>query len=117
LLDDRRNPYSTSNQLLSFFGMEMDTTRVFPSREDSASGEAFLFDKAGSIRGGAPLLAASDGTAIASYVKRGDGMVMAFSNSHLFELMSMGATGNEPNPAQRRIYDLEFEMLRRLAKL
>ncbi len=117
LLDDRRNPYSTSNQLLSFFGMEMDTTRVVPSAQDSASGEVFLFDKAGSVRGGRPFLTTSDGTAIISYVQHGGGVVMACANSHLFELRAMGATGNEPDPMQRRIYDLEFDMLRKLLKL
>ncbi len=117
LLDDRRNPYSTSNQLLSRFGMEVDTARVAIGVEDSASADIYLFDEAGSVKGGTPLVATSGGDAIVSYVEMGEGMVMACMNSHIFELRSMGATGAVPDSRQTRIYELEFEMLRRLLKL
>jgi hypothetical protein len=114
MLDDRRNPYSSSNQVLATFGMRMDTTRVVLSPEDSASADGFLFDSAASVVGGTSLLSASDGTSIVSYKEIGSGMVMACSNSHLFEYRSMGATGTVPDARHRRIYDLEFEMLRKL---
>ncbi len=117
VLDDRRNVYSTSNQLLSFFGMRMDTTRVALTAEDSVSAYGPLFDKAGSIEGGTPMVATAGGEAVISYVERDKGMVMACSNSHLFELKSMGATGAIPNPRQRLIYETQFDMLRKLLDL
>jgi hypothetical protein len=117
LLDDRRNPRSTSNQLLSFFDLGMDTTRVVLSGEDSTMGNAHFFDEAGRIAGGTPLVATGGGASIVSYVERGEGMVMACSNSHIFEGNSMGTTATEPDSLQRRIYDLQFEMLRKLMDL
>jgi hypothetical protein len=117
LLDDRRNPYSTSNQLLSGFGLEVDTTRVVTAKEDSTSIDIHLFDKAGSVRGGTPLVTTSGGDAVVSYVELGEGMLMVCMNSHIFEVRSMGATGAEPDQRQSRIYELEFDMLRRLLKL
>ncbi|HUU46699.1 MAG TPA: hypothetical protein VM118_13285, partial [Acidobacteriota bacterium] len=83
VLDDPTNRASTSNQLLVHFGMRFDMTPI-PLAATREVGNV-LWQHGGKVIGGEPLLSAPDGSVSCALAPFGDGQVIAFANSHIFE--------------------------------
>jgi hypothetical protein len=108
ILDDPTNRRSTSNPLLAHFGMRFDMTPITMSAPGVAS---VLWQRGGRVIGGEPLLAAPDGSVSCALNKFGDGQVIAFANSHIFERKTMGYTAMLPNPTQNTISQFEYRLM------
>jgi hypothetical protein len=115
VLDDPRNLNSSTNELLGLFNMKRDTVVVGPAPlQDLRRAIVGSTRWAGAVRGGRPLLLVNDTLVVAAEQRVEQGRVTVFMNSFAFTDAVMGATGANPDPNQRRLYDLEYWFLRRL---
>jgi hypothetical protein len=115
VLDDPRNLNSSTNESLGLFNMKRDTVVVGPAPlQDLRRAIVGSTRWAGAVRGGRPLLLVNDTLVVAAEQRVEQGRVTVFMNSFAFTDAVMGATGANPDPNQRRLYDLEYWFLRRL---
>ena len=115
VMDSSFNKNSTSNEILALFDMKLS----FEPRQDSffldALGQRIATTiYSGIVKGGKPVLIAQDKEPILSQTRRGKGLVVVMVDSMLFSDRMLGTTGIEPNSEQRRLYELEFWLLREL---
>ncbi|MDI6807962.1 MAG: hypothetical protein QME66_03125 [Candidatus Eisenbacteria bacterium] len=117
LLDSPRNWASTGNELIGPFLMKTDTLTVASSAcFDSTRREIATLSNAGMVEGGKPLFTLSNGNPVASYSTFGEGKIVVFNASSNFATETLGGSSALPTPAQRKLYDLEFSLLRFLLK-
>ncbi|HWO57401.1 MAG TPA: DUF4350 domain-containing protein [bacterium] len=112
VLDDPTNAtHSSANQLLAGFGLSLDLRAQAPPAGMTDYLQQVLWTAGGRVVGGEPILAGPDGSAICARVKVGEGQVIAFANSHVFERKTMGYTAMIPNPTQNTISQWEYRLM------
>ena len=117
LLDSVTNGNSTANELLALFGMEIKRERkvALPSTYSTSWMSRLAQNSGLAIEGGEGLLHSTDGIPILSTVKIGKGTIAVMTFSQLFTNPPMGGSYRvEPNQQMRKIYDLEFNLLKGL---
>ncbi len=115
ILDDPRNDPSSTDQILGLFGMRRDTVVVDSAVIRNRQGESIAPARwAGAVLGGKPLLWLSSGAVVAAEDSLEAGTITVFMNSYAFTDAMMGATGANPDARQRRLYELEYWLLRRM---
>ncbi|QTA89411.1 amidotransferase domain-containing protein [Desulfonema magnum] len=120
LVDGKRNKNSTANELLEPLGMKINQKRkaTLPVpysssiyHRQSARNDALT------VEGGTPLLYSSEGSPILSAARVGKGMIAVAGFSQLFVNPNMGGSYRvKPDQRLRAIYNLEFSLIRGLAK-
>ena len=78
-----------------------------PTREVSH----VLWQRGGRVIGGEPIVSAPDGSVSWGIKPFGEGQVVAFANSHIFERKTMGYTAMLPNPTQNTISQFEYHLM------
>lgn len=111
VLDDPTNTRSTSNQVLALFGLSLDLRVQQPPAGIADQLQMLIWNAGGRVVGGESLIQGPDSTSICSIVRQGNGQVIVFANSHLFERKTMGYTAMIPNATQNAISQLEYRLL------
>lgn len=119
LINSADNPSAASANLLDQFGLRL---RTYAAPHDSLhtltlSGRFFplvLDKKFSSVTGGETFLKSDQGDVIGTTVGIGRGRIWALSCGHLFRNSSMGQTSVIPDEGLRALYDIEFDLIRRM---
>jgi flavodoxin len=113
VLDDAENKDSSANQILAPFGMEMG----FPEDESGSAEDSTavphateIDDGAGTVLGGETILTSRSGWPILSKKVWEKGLVVAFSNSHVFERKVLGPVSTVPSPSQEALYKTIYDI-------
>ena len=111
VFDDPMNTRSTANQVLAQFGLSMDLrVQTAPSGMVNHL-ELLVWNGGGRVVGGESLLPGPEGSSIMAMTRHGQGQVLAFANSHIFERKTMGYTAMIPNATQNAISQLEYRLM------
>ncbi len=119
LMDRASNENSTANELLEPLGLKFDRTQKarLPEPYNAPMQRQSDRNSAMTVQGGTPLLYSPEGLPILSSVKIGKGMIAVAGFSRLFVNPNMGGSYRaKPDQRLRAIYDLEFSLIRGLAK-
>jgi len=113
VLDSPENTGSTANSLLYPFGLSLDSSRTLNGSLPAAGNQpAVPVEAAYRVVGGTPIISL-DGTPVAATVHRGQGSVTAVGFASRWADARMGVTGDVvPDAELRRVYDLEFTLLK-----
>ncbi|MBI3872186.1 MAG: hypothetical protein HY304_03805 [candidate division Zixibacteria bacterium] len=118
VFDDPANRQSTSASVMAQFGLSFDMRPISaPAKlmpDMTSDVQAVLWQGSGRVIGGEPLLTASDSSVSCAHIKFGEGQVIAFGNSHVFERKTMGYTAMIPNPVQNAISQWEYRLMGQL---
>ncbi len=117
LMDGVSNISSTSNELLSSFGMEIKRSRsvALPPAYSISWMNRFSQNRAFAVGGGDAVIKSPEGVPVFSAARVGKGMIGVMGFSGLFLNPAMGGSYRvKPNQQQKRIYDLEFNILKGL---
>jgi hypothetical protein len=115
LLDGTFNSTSTANEILEVFNMKISYSQQKTSVFHDISGRSISTTQyAARVEGGEPVLTTKSKEPILSVRKKGEGLIVVMADSRLFSDRIMGTTGVFPSPEQRKIYDLEFWLLKEL---
>jgi len=115
VLDSPDNAKSTANSLLWPFGLEVDRRRQAKGALAVPEGwPSVPVETAAAVKGGKPVAHVGQ-TPVAATVRHGRGTVTAVGFGSRFTDPRMGVTGDvEPRPGLRRVFDLQFTLLRAL---
>jgi len=115
ILDSPENTNSTANSLLYPFGININgTTSRSGQLKAPENWPTIKIDSAYRIEGAEPFLWA-DNIPVAASLKFGQGTVTVVSFSSKFTDANMGITGDVvPNPELRKVFDLEFLIIRKI---
>lgn len=98
--------------------MAIDYGQIKNSPIYNASQEAVATTRqAGKVQDGESILFTKNNESILSIDKRGDGAIVAMTDSALFANSSLGYTKNVANEQQLKLYELEFWMLGQLIQM
>jgi hypothetical protein len=111
ILDDPSNRASSSGPLMRQFGLEFEMRPVADVGYRQGDPQDVLWRGGGRIKGGKPIHMAPDSTVNCVRSMIGEGQVIAFANSHVFERKTMGYTAMIPNPIQNTISQFEYHLL------
>ncbi len=113
VLDSPENTGSTANSLLYPFGLSLDSSRALNGSLPAAGNQpAVPVEAAYRVVGGTPIISL-EGTPIAATVHHGQGSVTVVGFASRFTDARMGVTGDVvPDAELRRVYDLEFMLLK-----
>jgi hypothetical protein len=113
ILDSPENTGSTANSLLYPFGLSLDSTRVLNGSFPATGNQpAVPIEAAYRIAGGDPAISL-DGVPVAAAARYGQGSVTVIGFGSRFADAHMGVTGDiTPDAELRRVYDLEFTLLK-----
>ena len=118
-MDGVSNKVSTANELLSTLGMKILRGKkvTLPPRYSSSWLNRMALNRGFAIEGGKAVLRSVEGEPILSAMKVGKGMVAVLTFSQVFTNPPMGGSYRvKPNQRQRDLYELEFTILRGLAR-
>jgi hypothetical protein len=115
VLDSSLNTNSTANSVLYPFGLSFSRdAELRGTLEPPQTWPAVPVESVRPVSGGEPL-ARLNGQTVAASVRHGKGEVIAVGFGARFNDDSMGITTDiEPGPDLRKVFDLEFRLLRRL---
>jgi len=131
VLDSPENTTSTANSLLYPFGLSLDSGQklngslVMVGKGTPPQGSAATTPNQGAVSvetaykvvGGEPLITL-EGTPVAATVRHGQGSVTAVGFASRWADARMGVTGDiVPDAEMRRVFDLEFTLLRDILSL
>jgi hypothetical protein len=113
VLDSPENTGSTANSLLYPFGLSLDSNRTLNGSLPAAGNQpAVGIEAARPVVVGTPVISL-EGTPIAATVRHGQGSVTVVGFASRFADARMGVTGDVvPDAELRRVYDLEFTLLK-----
>jgi hypothetical protein len=111
LMDDPENGLIPVNSLLREFGLEMDLLNLVPPTTGGRRPEAPIWTNAAPIKGGTPLYTAPDGTPVVAEKQYGQGRVIAFGNSRIFERKTFGYTSMIPNAQQKAMGRFCYQLM------
>jgi hypothetical protein len=118
VLDSPENAASTANSLLYPFGLSLDASRALSGSLAAVGNQpAVPIEAAYRIAGGEPKIML-EGTPVAATVRYGQGSVTVVGFGSRFADTRMGVTGDVvPDAELRRVFDLEFTLLREILSL
>ena len=109
---------STSNQILSPFGLSLDYNESWPGKlvlKDAWPG--IQVEHAFEVRGGKSFATLNGERTVCATAEYGKGLVMVVSFGTMFNDLNMGKFwSHDPTPEERTRYDVLFAILRRLVK-
>lgn len=115
LMDSSLNENSTANELLQTFNMKIDFKPLkSPFFYDISGQKISSTQYAAKVTGGKPVLFTGNNDPVLSVRRKGEGLVVVMTDCRLFSDEIFGSTSTIPSPEQRRLYDLEFWMLKEL---
>jgi hypothetical protein len=131
VVDSPENTASTANSLLYPFGLSLDSSRTLngsvvavgkrsPTQNPAppaTNPPGVPVEAAYKVAGGEPVITL-EGTAVAATARHGQGSVTAVGFGSRWADARMGVTGDVvPDPELRRVFDLEFTLLRDILSL
>jgi hypothetical protein len=111
IMDDPENGMVPTNSLLQEFGLEFDFINTVQPTTGVASPASPIWIGAARITGGSPLLTAPDGTPVVVEQQIGNGRVIAFGNSRVFERSILGYTSMIPNAQQKAMSGFVYQLM------
>lgn len=119
VIDSPLNTESTANTLLGPFMMAFDSTQTAESTAvvDLTGDTLGVAREAIALAGGNPLYEFEDERMVMGYIEVGAGTVIAFGASYLFSTEYMGTTAAIPTPEQRKIYQAEYDLFTKGARI
>ena len=117
ILDSPENAKSSANSLLWPFGLEVDRDRTVKGDLTVPEGwPSVPVQTAYAIKGGTPIARLGD-VPVAAALRRGKGTVTVVGFGARFSDVRMGVTGDvEPGPDLRKVFDLQFALLRAIVQ-
>lgn len=116
VLDSATNEESTSHAILDAFGMRFAKTGapVTGTSEGASALAGVKLENCLAVEGGTPFVKI-EGRAVASAKRHGKGAVYAIGFASRFDDPGLGMTGDIiPNEETRKVYEMQYELLRRI---
>ncbi len=115
VLDAAVQKNSIANTVLAEFGLTIGGEVYAGQSISNRAGQIVAINQTVRfISGGEPILFSTNHEAVLSVKQQGRGTVIAGTDSEMFCMRSLGSVNTVPSPMQRRLYDVLFELFRRI---